>query len=29
MWINGVLEDGNWLVYVRGRSLFVRFRERL
>ena len=29
MWINGVLEDGKGVVYVRGRSLFVRFRERL
>ena len=29
MWISGELEDGNGLVYVRGRSLFVRFRERL
>ena len=29
MWIDGVVEDGNGGVYVRGQSLFIRFRERL
>ena len=29
MWINGVLEDGNGIVYVRGQSLFISFREKL
>lgn len=29
IWIKGTIEDGNGLVFARGQSLFVKFRERL
>ena len=29
VWVKGVLEDGKGLVFARGQSLFIRFRQRL
>lgn len=29
VWIKGVLEDGKGVIFARGQSLFVKFRERL
>ena len=29
VWIKGVLEDGKGLVFARGQSLYIRFRENL
>ena len=29
VWIEGVLEDGKGLVFATGRSLFIRFKEKL
>ena len=29
VWIGGVIEDGEGLVFVRAQSLFIKFRERL
>lgn len=29
VWIKGVLEDGRGVVFARGQSLFIKFRESL
>ena len=29
VWIRGLLEDGNGLVFATGQSLFIKFKEKL
>ena len=29
VWIAGLLEDGNGLVFATGQSLFIKFKEKL